>query len=39
MQELCKGNYIAHLLEYYELDASITAIYSNTDENLEIIFC
>ena len=31
-------NYIAHLLEYYELDASITAIYSNTDETWRLSF-
>ena len=31
-------NFIAHLLDYYELDASITAIYSNTDDTWRLSF-
>lgn len=31
-------NYIAHLLDYYELDASITAIYSDTDSTWRLSF-
>ena len=31
-------NYIAHLLEKYNLDASITAIYSNTDNTWRLSF-
>lgn len=31
-------NYIAHLLEYYNLDASITAIYSQTDDTWRLSF-
>ena len=31
-------NYIAHLLEYYKLDASITAIYSNTEDTWRLSF-
>ena len=31
-------NFIAHLLNYYELDASITAIYSDTDDTWRLSF-
>lgn len=31
-------NYIAHLLEYYNLDASITAIYSDTEDTWRLSF-
>ena len=31
-------NYIAHLLEYYKLDASIAAIYSDTDDTWRLSF-
>lgn len=31
-------NYIAHLLEYYDLDAALAAIYSETDDNWRLSF-